>query len=70
MNQAVVTLAADAEEDVRIIIAQIKEFHTQIEDSSSEASQRSNTLMNPLEDEKAEAEQDFIENLTFEGRVL
>ena len=63
MNQAVVTLAADAEEDVRIIIAQIKEFHTQIEDSSSEASQRSNTHMNPLEDEKVEAEQDFIENL-------
>jgi recombinational DNA repair ATPase RecF len=64
MNQVVTHLHNDEEEDVRNIIAQIKDIHASIEDSSSEVtSNRSNTHTTPMDEPQEDKEQDFVEGL-------
>lgn len=64
MTQVVTHLNNDEEEDVRNIIAQIKDIHASIEDSSSDlTSNKSNTNTTPMEEHQEEKEQDFVEGL-------
>lgn len=64
MTQVVTNLHDDEEEDVRNIIAQIKDIHASAEDSSSDVvSNTSSTHVTPMDEPQEEKEPDFAESL-------